>query len=284
VFVVHDDWLVYAGQHDQWIRMWRGRRMALAPLAERLCGVPTGIDLNAARSIVFNSRYTLERAQQAGIDTRGATVVHPGIDERFLEPQPPTPWAWRLAYVGRIDRQKGVDTAVAALAHLPPEATLAVWGTGDNRYIDEMKAAAARLGVADRVRFQGFADAAAIRTAYAAADVVVFPVRWEEPFGLVPLEAMGIGTPVVTTARGGTTEFVRDGLNALVFEADDASALAACITRLGGDPQLRAALRAGGQRTAARYTASEFADRTVDQLVCGVEGGPMGTGSSAAGR
>ena len=47
------------------------------------------------------------------------TVIHPGIGERFLRPLAPEPWRWRMVYVGRIDRQKGIDTAVAALAHLP---------------------------------------------------------------------------------------------------------------------------------------------------------------------
>ncbi len=191
------------------------------------------------------------------------SVVHPGIDERFLEPAAPEPWRWRLVYVGRIDRQKGIDTAVAALAHLPPDATLSVWGSGDDSYIAEMKALADRLGLGERMRFEGFVSTEALRSVYAAADVVVFPVRWNEPFGLVPLEAMGVGRPVVTTARGGTAEFVRDGANALVFPADDAAALARCVERLARDETLRSRLREEGRRTAAQYTVARFAERTV---------------------
>jgi glycosyltransferase involved in cell wall biosynthesis len=95
---------------------------------------------------------------------------------------------------------------------------------------------------------------------------------------------MGIGTPVVTTARGGTTEFVRDGVNALVFEADDAAALAGCITRLARDPRLRAAVRAGGTRTAAQHPATDFASRTLEHLVGGAHGGPIASAVSASGR
>jgi glycogen(starch) synthase len=229
--------------------------------------MPATVELNQAGPFVFNSRYTLERAREAGIDGPGMTIVHPGIDDRFLDALPSRPWRWRLAYLGRIDRQKGIDTAVGALAHLPPEATLAVWGTGDERYVAEMEALAARLGAAERVRFEGFADGDRLRSAYADADAVLFPVRWNEPFGLVPLEAMGMGRPVVTTSRGGTAEFVRDGVNALVFDADDPGALAERVRRLATDDRLRSRLVHEGRHTAGRYSAAEFAERTVDQIV-----------------
>jgi hypothetical protein len=57
-FVVHDDWLVYGRQHDQWLRLWRGGRRALSPLAERLLGLPTDVQLGSAGPFIFNSRYT----------------------------------------------------------------------------------------------------------------------------------------------------------------------------------------------------------------------------------
>jgi glycosyltransferase involved in cell wall biosynthesis len=268
VFVVHDDWLVYGWEHDRWIRTWSGRRRQLiGRIVERGCGVPVRVAVNEAGPFVFNSRYTLERAREAGVDAPAMTVVHPGIEARFLEGLAPEPWQWRLAYIGRIDRQKGIDTAVAALAHLPAAATLAVWGTGDDRYVAEINALAARLGVTERIRFEGFAAADKLRTAYADADVIVFPVRWNEPFGLVPLEAMGMGRPVVTTSGGGTAEFVRDGTNALVFGADDTIALATCVERLARDEALRSRLRQEGQLTAARYPATDFAEQTVEAIV-----------------
>jgi glycogen(starch) synthase len=263
-FVVHDDWLVYGRQHDQWIRLWRGRRRLLAPVAERITGVPTAVQFDG--SFVFNSRYTLERARRIGVDAP-ATVVYPGVDERFLAPRDEQPWRWRLAYVGRIDRQKGIDTAVHALARLPSTATLAVWGTGDDQYATEMRELAARIGVGDRVRFEGWAGAAELPSVYADADVVVFPVRWEEPFGLVPVEAMGIGRPVISTSRGGTAEFLRAGENALVFTVDDDGGLADCVRRLADDPSLRARLCEAGKHTAAQYTVEQFSRRTVEEIV-----------------
>jgi glycosyltransferase involved in cell wall biosynthesis len=262
-FVVHDDWLIYGRQHDQWIRLWRGRRRLVAPVAERLAGVPTSVRLDGR--FVFHSRYTLERARQAGL-AAPATVVYPGIDDRFLVRSSAEPWRWRLAYVGRIDRQKGIDTAVRALVRLPASATLAVWGTGDDGYIAEMRELAARLGVGDRVRFEGWASAAELPSVYAGADAVVFPVRWEEPFGLVPLEAMGVGRPVISTLRGGTAEFLRAGENALAFAVDDDADLADCVRRLADDPSLRARVCEAGRRTAAEYTVERFARRTVEEM------------------
>ena len=268
VFVVHDDWLVYGWEHDAWISTWAGRRKSrLAPVVGAACGVPTRVELDGAGPFVFNSHYTLGRARESGVSSPTMTVVHPGIEPRFLEPAPAEPWRWRLAYVGRVDRQKGIDTAVAALAHLPSTTTLTVWGSGDEQYIAEMKAQAARLGASDRVRFCGFAGVEQLWSAYAEADAVVFPVRWNEPFGLVPLEAMGVGRPLITTARGGTKEFVSNRDNALVFEADDARALARCIELLARDEALREKLVEAGRRTAAQYTVARFAERTVAEIV-----------------
>ena len=267
--VVHDDWLVYGPHYDQWTRMWRGWRKAVAPAVERLSGIPTEVDLSAAGRFVFNSRYTLERAREAGIAPPAATVVYPGIDERFLIESPREPWRWRLVCVTRIDRQKGVDSAIRALPRLPDAATLSIWGTGDDRYVEEMRRLAGELGVGDRVSFEGWADADRLVRIYADADAVLFPVRWEEPFGLVPLEAMGIGRPVVSTARGGTAEFVRDEHNALVFAVDDDEALADAILRLAEDARLRERLREGGRQTAARFTLAQFAERTVQEILRG---------------
>lgn len=266
IFIVHDDWLVYGWKFDAWLNGWRDRP-ALGRIAERLVRVPAQVDVNAAGPMVFNSRYTLERARREGFGTSAATVVHPGIDHRFLAPAPPRPWGWRVVCVGRLDRQKGVDVAIEALAHLPPTASLDIYGQGDHAYVDELKASAARAGVADRVRFGGFVDADSLRSIYERADVVVFPVRWEEPFGLVPLEAMGIGRPVVTTAQGGTSEYVRDGDNALVFAVDDPRELARCIERLASDEALRGHVCAGGHETAAAYSAGRFAELTLTEIV-----------------
>jgi glycogen synthase len=266
-FIVHDDWLVYGPGFDQWLRMWRGRRLMLAPLAERLLGLPTRVSVERAGTFVFNSRYTRDTAARTGLDLGDARVVYPGIEADLRDELPSRAWEWRLLYIGRLDQQKGIDTAVEALAHLPAQATLEVWGTGNQDYTSQMRSLAGQLGLDDRVSFRGWAGPADRLGAYERADVVLFPVRWQEPFGLVPIEAMGLGRPVVSTARGGSAEFLRDGENALVSEPGDAQGLAGAITRLASDPQLRERLLRGGRLTAAEHTIERFADQTVQAIL-----------------
>ena len=72
--------------------------------------------------------------------------------------------------------------------------------------------------------------------------MVVFPVRWEEPWGLVPIEAMARGRPVVATGRGGSGEYLRDGENCVLFEADDAERARRCSGAARVGPRTAGAL------------------------------------------
>src|SRR5439155_26704922 len=135
-----------------------------------------------------------------------------------------------------------------------PHARLAIAGGWDAREEARLSELAARHGVAERVRFLGQLARDQVRAAYDQASAVVFPVIWEEPWGLVPLEAMARGRPVVATGRGGSGEYLRDGENALLFPAGDTAALAAALRRLGADAGLRERLRDHGLATAAAHT------------------------------
>lgn len=282
VFCIHNDWLVYGPKADQWTRFFLGRPAWLAAAADRALGLPTRFAPAAAGPLLFNSAYTRRAAAAAGIDTARTAVIHPGVDAAFLQPVPDRSWQWRLLYVGRIDRGKGVDTAVAALAALP-QARLEIHGKGDSGYTAELVAQARRAGVADRVHIGGFRQGAALRAAYRRADAVLFPVRWQEPWGLVPLEAMGLGRPVIATAGGGSAEYLRHGDNALVIAPDDAGGLAAAVQRLAADPGLRRSLVAAGRATAQRHTAAAFDRRTVDAIVATAHGEPPGPGAGGSG-
>jgi glycosyltransferase involved in cell wall biosynthesis len=95
---------------------------------------------------------------------------------------------------------------------------------------------------------------------YRAADVMVFPSTWPEPFGLVPIEAMACGVPVVATGVGGSAEFLVHGENCLLVEPGDPVALAAAVRRLAGDPALRRTLVAHGLETARELDVERLAD------------------------
>ena len=282
VAFVHDEWLDYGRLVDPWSRTFAGpRRRWLAPAGELLSGVPATVRLRDAATYVFVSDYTRRQALGKGIDLARTGVAHSGIDAAFLDPAPEQPWRWRLLYVGRLDPRKGVDTAVRALAQLPPEARLEVIGGWDEREERRLRALALELGVTDRVTFAGQRNRDELFAAYGDADVVLFPVVWNEPWGLVPLEAMARGRPVVATGRGGSGEYLVDGDNALLFEAEDAGALAAAVRRLAADDELRARLRAGGLATAPRHTEAELND-AVERAVLEAAGAPVAPDATPA--
>jgi glycosyltransferase involved in cell wall biosynthesis len=241
---VLDDWLDYAPQEDQWGRIFRKR-----------------FDTATIDHWVFISEYTRERAQSQGYSFASSEVNPAGVGEEFLTHAPPRAWSWRLLYVGRIDERKGIDTAVRALEHLPAQATLDVVGSGDDEAEQRLREMAD-----ERVRFTGIVPREQLPAIYAQADAVVFPVRWREPWGVVPLEAMGVGRPVVATGRGGSGEYLRDGDNALLFDAEDPAALADRIKRLAADDALRERLRTAGFETARSHTAAAHDARATAVL------------------
>ncbi len=262
--VVHDAWPAYGPRVDA--RTGRGGRAApLLTLAGRLAGLPPGDPLRAVDAWSFNSAWL--RDELAGrvpaiAGARAASRVDPpGIDHARLRPAPPRPWSGRIAAVGRLDERKGLRYAVEALGQLP-EASLVITGSGDARVAEDLRALARTLGVADRVDLAGASGD--VREAYADADVVVFPVTWDEPFGLVPLEAMSVGRPVVATATGGAAEYLRDEGNALVVPVADPDALARAVRRLATDAALREALVSEGRRTASTRSATRFEAAITD--------------------
>jgi glycosyltransferase involved in cell wall biosynthesis len=264
VSAVVDDWLLYGPDVDAWSRMARHLR-PLAPAIERLVAAPVRIDLERSAEWVFASETLRRHARDRGWRMRGAAIAHPGIDQQlFAAPREERlDWGWKLLYCGRIDERKGIDTAIEALPHLPAEATLTVLGGGDDEHLGELRRLAGRLGVADRVSFAR-RPREQLPAAYAQADATLFPVRWEEPFGLVPLESMATGTPVVATGRGGSSEYLRDGENCVLFDCEaGAPALAGAVRRLATDCALRRRLRAAGIATASRFSTEGF-DRAIE--------------------
>lgn len=248
---VGDDWMEYGPRVDAWTRAWT-RRRRLGRLAGWLSGIPTRVDPGMAATWHFNSERTLRAALEAGWSLERTEIIPSGIDEDVFRPAAEQQWAWRLLYVGRIDPRKGIATAVDALAHLPPEARLRTVGAGDERFTEWLRLRALELNV--ELDLAGPIPRQTLAGEYAASDVVVFPVEWEEPWGLVPLEAMAVGRPVVATGSGGSAEYLRDGVNCLLFAGGDARSLSEAVRRLAGDPPLRRRLREKGFTTASRFT------------------------------
>ncbi|MGI8904124.1 MAG: glycosyltransferase family 4 protein [Solirubrobacteraceae bacterium] len=273
VGVVGDDWMLYGPEVDRWTRRWRRGGALPARLAERSLGVPARLDLDRGAHWMFGSEYLRTSARGAGWRLPDAMVAHHGIDPQRFGWNEPGRWRWRLLYCGRLDPRKGIATAIEALALLPAQATLRIHGDGDPRHAAELAALAAELGVSDRVRFQR-SDLAEVAACYAEADAVLFPVRWREPWGLVPLEAMAVGRPVIASrAGGGAAEYLEEERNCLQFEPGDAASLAAAVRRLAGEQELRASLREGGRATAARFDDHTFHESLERELCAAVRRG-----------
>ena len=125
--------------------------------------------------------------------------------------------------MGQLIRGKGVQLLLAAMAQLKAPRTLDVVGTGNME--GELKALAARLGLADRVRWRGFQEDP--QAWMRAAKCVVVPSFWQEPYGLVAAEAVALGRPVVAFAIGGLPEAC--GGKATLVPPGDVAALAQAL-------------------------------------------------------
>ena len=151
--------------------------------------------------------------------------------------------------------------AAALVAREEPRARFLVVGDGPER--PALQARAARLGLGDRLRFVGEVANEDLPPYYAAADVFALHTL-HEGLGIVLLEALASGTPIVTTVAGGTLDIVRPGDTGLLVPPGDAPALAAAVSRILRDSTLASDLRARGRRAAeAEFAWDAVADRYV---------------------
>ncbi|MEU8895553.1 glycosyltransferase [Nocardia sp. NPDC048505] len=175
----------------------------------------------------------------------------------------------RVLAVGRLVRRKGFDLAVRTLAELPrTELVIAGGAVGDDLDDDaetrRLRRLATEHGVADRLRMLGPVSHAALPRLYRSADVVLC-TPWYEPFGLVPLEAMACGKPVVATAVGGQLDTVVDGVTGRLVAPPEPATVARAVQALLADPQQRAAWGAAGSRRAEeRYSWDRVAADTLE--------------------
>ena len=226
------DGLVAANPDERADLIWRQRLPA-----DKVCTVPPGVNLER-----FSPGTPTERAQARA--------------ELGLAPDEPA-----VLFVGRIDPIKGIDTLLggqAILADRNAAPTLLVVGgelgkdgrpTGD---LARVGVHAAELGIRDSVRLLGSQPQERLPVFYRAADVVAVPSRYES-FGLVAVEAMACGSPVVASRVGGLRFTVEEGESGFLVPHNNPTALADALQRILADSTLRARLSAGAVGTAARF-------------------------------
>jgi GT2 family glycosyltransferase/glycosyltransferase involved in cell wall biosynthesis len=247
--------LVYCGElFDRGFRGGAARALAsraLAVLTARLAAVIIACSDTVAGQFMEAS---------AKVET-----VYPPVGERYahgdaarlrarlgIDPEVPV-----LASVGYLTEGRGQDLLVRAMPAILerlPEARYVLTGDPfprpqDLAYRDRLVALVDELGLGDSVIVAGHVEE--IADVYAAADVVVNPARFNEPFGRVPFEAAVAGRPAVVTRVGAIPELLRDGESALIVEPEDARGLADAVVRALTEPELAARLVDGSREIVA---------------------------------
>ena len=228
--------------------------------------------LVAADHIVATCTDEVFELLRLGADPGRISVVPCGVDTELFRPDGPVePGSVvpRIVVVTRLVERKGVADVIAALPALPG-VELVVAGGGeadllcDDPEARRLAALAEELGVLERVELRGRIEREHVAPLLRSADVVVCS-PWYEPFGIVPLEAMACGRPVVASAVGGLIDTVVDGVTGLHMPPRRPDKLAHAIGRLLADPVLRERLgAAGAERARSRYEWARVADATLD--------------------
>lgn len=166
--------------------------------------------------------------------------------------------------LGRLNREKGHHTALAALAELDPPARLVIVGDGEDR--GRLEKLAGSLGVADRVTFAGGQPPDTVARYLAASDAFVFPTERDEGAPMVLVEAMASGVPVVATNIEQIAEVVdRDGENGFLVRTADVAGTVAALRTIISDPERgRVVGERGRERVLADYTLERMIERCVE--------------------
>lgn len=257
-----------------------GRLPSLFGFAARLLRRPYGVYVRGefkgcdVESLLGGAVFTIAANEglfdQATQICKNTELIRPMMDlsvSDVLERRPQRrAGPWRLLFVGRVERRKGVDDLVEAAALLDEaglDFVLDIVGggpadeTGDGGELGRIRREVADLGLGNRIVFHGMvSEKDSLAAFYRSADLFVFPTHWEG-FARVLYEAMANGLPVVTTFVGGIPSVVRDGENGIRIKVHDPADLAAKVLALLEDPGLRIVLAENGARTVRRVLGPE---------------------------
>jgi glycosyltransferase involved in cell wall biosynthesis len=237
-------------------------------------GVPTAGDeaaaLSAMCAVVTTSAWTRRILIQEGLPAERIHVALPGVDP--AEPSPGGPGGGRLLAVGAVVPHKGQDLLLDALGRIAGlDWTCTIVGPLDREpaFVTALREGAAALG--GRVRLTGPLAGAELAAAYRSADLLVLPSR-TETFGLVVLEALAAGLPVIGFQVGGVPEALGRGGQAagVLVPAGDPAALAATLQRWLSDGALRRRLRGAAASVRTSLRGWDDTARTVAGVLAAI--------------
>lgn len=241
-----------AGRHSGWVS---------GAVSRQVHAVESWLVRESDSLIACSASMADEISELFGPGLAGISVIRNGIDATRwpFAPRRPRTGPAELLYLGRLEYEKGVHDAIAALPrirHTHPGTTLTVAGEGTQQ--DWLVEQARKHTVLKAVRFVGHLGHAELLAMLHRADAAVLPSHYE-PFGLVALEAAAAGTPLVTSNTGGLGEAVINGQTGVSFPPRDVAGLASAVRSVLDDPA--AAQRRA--RAARERLTSDFDWRTV---------------------
>jgi phosphatidyl-myo-inositol dimannoside synthase len=261
----------------QYVCWTHGEELHYAKSSRQLTMLLTRVHRGAA-ALIANSRNTARELEALGVPPEKIRIVYPGVHvESFGDRR--AGYAIRRQYaadnelllltVGRLQRRKGHDVAIEALAQMRctmPHLKYVIVGDGDER--GRLEALVESRGLRDRVTFAGAVSAELLPAYYAAADIFLHPNRVDqgevEGFGIVFLEAAAAGLPVIGGNTGGVPEAIEEGVTGLLVSGTDVGEVAAAVRTLGANPAIRTQMgEAGRARVCGHFTWERAAEEVT---------------------
>jgi D-inositol-3-phosphate glycosyltransferase len=252
--------------------------------------IEAGLARTADHIVATTSDEVFELVGMGGSVDR-ITVIPCGVDLDHFRPDGSVARRSRrprLVVVGRMVERKGIGNVIEALAGVPGAELVVAGGPAPDALWNDpearrLRALAERVGVSDRVRLLGGVDRAALPALLRSADVVAC-CPWYEQFGMVAVEAMACGVPVVASAVGGLAETVQDGVTGLHVPPRRPDRIAAAVAELMADPERRRRMGAAGVARARRYGWDRIATEALEVGLGLVAGTPDRAAASGAAR
>ena len=227
--------------------------------------------LRAAQGVqrfFVGSRYMKSELETNGIAGEKIEIIHP-VPVALRSPRAVAVSEVReVLYVGQVIRGKGVDLMLKALSCLKGEWQATIVGEGN--HLESCKLLAEQLGISGRVRFAGWVPHDQLDEYYRSARLLVVPSRWPEPFGMVGIEAMARGRPVVAFANGGIPDWLDHGHTGFLVPEADVTGMTSTIQALLDDVALADRMgRAGAEHVQNSFSHQAYLNQikqNMDQI------------------
>ncbi len=238
----------------------------------------------ADRIVAASQNEADELVAHYGASPETISIIPPGVDLKRFQPRSVDDAKEEvkidcgdqlIVFAGRIEKLKGIDTLLRAMDLLeerqskdsPKRCVVIVggdpWADDPEPEMYRLQKLTEELELGQHVAFVGAKDQYSLPNYFAAADVVVMPSHYES-FGMVALEAMAMGKPVIASEVGGLSDLVIDGVNGLAVPSRDPSSLADAIEKVLDNPELAGSLRDGAIKHAGDYSWSNIASQVLD--------------------